>query len=72
MSTPFHSRYFTYEFTKQGAKDVERLSRSLLDACVVLNSHQVNTALFADTMKGWMKDSEAAGLLAGEVRNDHI
>jgi len=47
MSTPYHARYFAYELTRQGGAGVERLSRSLFDACVDLNPHQIEAALFA-------------------------
>ena len=47
MSTPYHARFFAYELTRQGGKGVERLSRSLFDACVDLNPHQIEAALFA-------------------------
>ena len=47
MITPYHAKYFAYELTKQGGKGVERLSRSLFDACVDLNPHQIDAALFA-------------------------
>lgn len=47
MSTPYHARYFAYELTRQGGDGVERLSRSLFDACVDLNPHQIEAALFA-------------------------
>jgi len=47
MITPYHAKYFAYELTKQGGKGLERLSRSLFDACVDLNPHQIDAALFA-------------------------
>jgi len=48
MSTPYHAKYFAYELTRQAAgDDADRLSRSLFDACVDLNPHQVDAALFA-------------------------
>ena len=47
MSTPYHARFFAYELTRQGGEGVERLSRSLFDACVDLNPHQIEAALFA-------------------------
>lgn len=46
MTTPYHARYFSYELTRQGGEGVERLSRSLFDACVDLNPHQIEAALF--------------------------
>jgi len=47
MTTPYHACFFAYELTRQGGEDVERLSRSLFDACVDLNPHQIEAALFA-------------------------
>ena len=47
MSTPYHARYFSHELTRKGGVGVERLSRSLFDACVDLNPHQIEAALFA-------------------------
>ena len=44
MSTPYHARYFAHELTRQGGDGVERLSRSLFDACVDLNPHQIEAA----------------------------
>ena len=45
--TAFHAKYYAYELMKQGGKGVERLSRSLFDAAVALNPHQIDVALFA-------------------------
>ena len=47
MTTPYHARFFAHQLTRQGGEGVERLSRSLFDACVDLNPHQIETALFA-------------------------
>jgi predicted nucleic acid-binding Zn-ribbon protein len=48
MSTPYHAKYFAYDLTRQAAGDgADRLSRSLFDACVDLNPHQIDAALFA-------------------------
>lgn len=48
MSTSYHAKYFAYELTRQAAgDDADRLSRSLFDACVDLNPHQIDAALFA-------------------------
>ena len=41
MTTPYHARFFANELTRQGGEGVERLSRSLFDACVDLNPHQI-------------------------------
>ena len=46
-TTEYHAKYFAHEITKQGGDGVERLSRSLFDACVDLNPHQIEAALFA-------------------------
>ncbi|MFH1673362.1 MAG: SNF2-related protein [Pseudomonadota bacterium] len=46
MTTPYHARFFANELTRQGGEGVERLSRSLFDACVDLNPHQIEAALF--------------------------
>src|SRR6266852_9337920 len=48
MSTPYHARYFAHELTRlHGSKSVDRLSMALFDACVDLNPHQIEAALFA-------------------------
>jgi hypothetical protein len=47
MTTAYHARYFAHDLTRQGGEGVERLSRSLFDACVDLNPHQIEAALFA-------------------------
>lgn len=47
MITSYHAKYFAHELTRQGGAGVERLSRSLFDACVDLNPHQIEAALFA-------------------------
>ncbi|MCP9461920.1 MAG: SNF2-related protein [Nitrospira sp.] len=47
MSTAYHAKYFACELTRIGGAGVERLSRSLFDACVDLNPHQIEAALFA-------------------------
>jgi len=46
--TAHHAKYFAHELTRQQAgNDVGRLSQSLFDACVDLNPHQIESALFA-------------------------
>ncbi len=46
--TDYHAKYFAYELTKRLPSDsVEKLTRSLADAQVDLNPHQVDAALFA-------------------------
>lgn len=48
MITPFHSKYYAHELTKKSASDsLEKFSRTLADAKVDLNPHQVDAALFA-------------------------
>jgi hypothetical protein len=47
MTTPYHARFFAHQLTRRGGEGVDRLSRSLFDACVDLNPHQIETALFA-------------------------
>lgn len=48
MTTPYHARYFAHELTRQHGPDgVDRLSMALFDACVDLNPHQIEAALFA-------------------------
>ncbi len=45
--TIFHSKYFAHELTRSGGQGVDRLGRALFDACVDLNPHQIEAALFA-------------------------
>jgi len=48
MFTVYHAKYFAHELTRQTATSgVEKLSRSLFDANVDLNPHQIEAALFA-------------------------
>jgi ERCC4-related helicase len=48
MTTPYHAKYFAHELTRQHQPGgVERLSMALFDACVDLNPHQIEAALFA-------------------------
>ena len=62
MTTPYHARFFAHELIRQGVEGVERLSRSLFDACVDLNPHQIEATLFA------MRSPVTKGvLLADEV-----
>ncbi len=47
-TTDYHAKYFAHDLTKRAATNgVERLSRSLFDARVDLNPHQIEAALFA-------------------------
>src|SRR5665811_55156 len=45
--TDYHAKFYAFELLKQGGEGVERLSRSLFDAAVDLNPHQIDAALFA-------------------------
>ncbi len=46
--TSYHAKYYAHELTRQRPPTgVERLSISLFDACVDLNPHQIDAALFA-------------------------
>ena len=47
MITDYHAKYFAHELTRQGGPGIARLSRSLFDACVDLNPHQIEASLFA-------------------------
>ena len=47
MSTPYHAKYFAYELSRAGGSGLERISRSIFDACVDLNPHQIEASLFA-------------------------
>src|SRR5271166_5123893 len=63
MLTAYHARYFAHELTRRRpSADVDRLSMSLFDACVDLNPHQIEAAMFA------LKSPLSKGvLLADEV-----
>ncbi len=48
MTTPYHAKYFAHELTRQAEPGgVDRLSMALFDACVDLNPHQIEAAMFA-------------------------
>ena len=47
MTTAYHAKFFAHELTRLGGAGVERLGRSLFDACVDLNPHQIDAAMFA-------------------------
>jgi len=48
MSTPFHAKYFAHDISRhRTAGSVQQLTHSLFDACVDLNPHQIEAALFA-------------------------
>ena len=63
MLAVYHTRYFAHELTRRRpSADVDRLSMSLFDACVDLNPHQIEAAMFA------LKSPLSKGvLLADEV-----
>ena len=77
MTTKYHAKYFAHELTRQGGYGLDRLSRSLFDACVDLNPHQIEAALFAlrsPLSKGVLLADEVglgktieAGLIAREL-----
>ncbi len=45
--TDYHAKYYALELSRAGGKGVNRLGRALFDACVDLNPHQIEAALFA-------------------------
>jgi len=48
LSTAYHSKLFAHELTRQcSARDSDKLNRSILNATVDLNPHQIDAALFA-------------------------
>ncbi len=47
MITEHHAKYYAHELTRNGGEGVDRLGRALFDACVDLNPHQIEAALFA-------------------------
>lgn len=48
MATPYHAKYFAHELTRQAQPGgVDGLSMALFDACVDLNPHQIEAAMFA-------------------------
>ena len=47
MITDYHSKYFAHELHRVGGGGMDRLGRALFDACVDLNPHQIEAALFA-------------------------
>ncbi len=60
--TDYHAKYFAHELSRIGGTGVDRLGRALFDACVELNPHQIEAALFA------LRSPLAKGvLLADEV-----
>ncbi len=47
MITNYHASYYAHELSRIGGTGVDRLGRALFDACVDLNPHQIEAALFA-------------------------
>src|SRR5574344_1429377 len=48
MKTDYHAKYFAYELTKRcSAETIEKFVRTLSEAQVQLNPHQIDAALFA-------------------------
>ena len=48
MSTHFHAKYFAHELSRHhNAGSLQKLTQSLFDACIDLNPHQIEAALFA-------------------------
>jgi SNF2 family DNA or RNA helicase len=45
--TKYHAKYYAYDLTRIGGEGVDRLGKALFDACVDLNPHQIEAALFA-------------------------
>ncbi|MET0064036.1 MAG: SNF2-related protein [Candidatus Thiodiazotropha endolucinida] len=45
--TAYHAKLYANQLSKRGGEGIERLGQSLFDACVDLNPHQVEAALFA-------------------------
>ena len=76
MLTNYHAAYYAHELNRVGGNGVDRLGRALFDACVDLNPHQIEAALFAlrsplskgvllaDEVDAWVRKggaSEASG-----------
>ena len=47
MMTDYHASYYAHALSRLGGTGVDRLGRALFDACVDLNPHQIEAALFA-------------------------
>lgn len=47
MITDYHANYYAHELSQVGGSGVHRLGRALFDACVDLNPHQIEAALFS-------------------------
>lgn len=60
--TDYHAKYYAYELSRIGGSGFDRIGRALFDACVDLNPHQIEAALFS------LRSPIAKGaLLADEV-----
>ena len=47
MITDYHANYYAHELNRAGGTNTDSLGRALFDACVDLNPHQIEAALFA-------------------------
>lgn len=47
MITKYHAKYFAHALNLKGGQGIDSLSRSLMEASVDLNPHQIEAALFA-------------------------
>jgi hypothetical protein len=47
MISDYHASYYAHELSRVGGTGIDRLGRALFDACVDLNPHQIEAALFA-------------------------
>lgn len=47
MITDYHASYYAHELSRVGGVGLDRIGRALFDACVDLNPHQIEAALFA-------------------------
>ncbi|QEN03304.1 DEAD/DEAH box helicase [Thiospirochaeta perfilievii] len=45
--TKYHVKYYAHELNRVGGNGVDRLGKALFDACVDLNPHQIEAAMFA-------------------------
>lgn len=47
MITDYHAKFYGFELSRVGGTGVDRLGKALFDACVDLNPHQIEAAMFA-------------------------
>ena len=48
MKTDYHAKYYAYELTKKcSSESLEKFAKTLSEAKVQLNPHQIDAALFA-------------------------